>query len=461
MHAQKVDAIVVGSGIAGLGTAALLASQGLRVTVCEREPQVGGRMRSFPYGDGWRIDIGLHMTELGPFSATHEMVERVGGSIAWPPFSETVQFFDGSGWKSVADLVPLSESDQLTFRDLLRSIATLSDADIEAQDDRSWQAWMTEQGLPDAVRRLLATLSMIMTTLPSPLEQAAGEVLFICRENLQKRRQVLSANYPLGGMQAVMDPLASAVRSSGGEILLGSAVQEVILENGRVKGVRIPRRDADSPYPPAFRVDDTETLHADVVVCALPTFDLPGILDMHPARTALPSWWVHRIREISSEVTGLFGYIVGLSEPVTDKRCFFGALELPHTGLPFQAFPASTYDPATAPEGKQLLHTDCVMEPSDVKDPFTLREKLQALWKDLSILFPGIEAKTEFRVPFKTACCDGIARKPGLVGRFKPDVEAPGVDGLYFAGDTYRGRGLAMNGAARSAMMCAERILAR
>jgi ribosomal protein S12 methylthiotransferase accessory factor YcaO len=31
---------------------------------------------------------------------------------------------------------------------------------------------------------------------------------------------------------------------------------------------------------------------------------------------------------------------------------------------------------------------------------------------------------------------------------------------LYFAGDTYQGRGLATNSAARSAMECAERILA-
>jgi len=44
---------------------------------------------------------------------------------------------------------------------------------------------------------------------------------------------------------------------------------------------------------------------------------------------------------------------------------------------------------------------------------------------------------------------------------FKPDVVAPGVDGLYFAGDTYRGRGLALNSAALSGRICAEEILGK
>ncbi len=145
---------------------------------------------------------------------------------------------------------------------------------------------------------------------------------------------------------------------------------------------------------------------------------------------------------------------------MTDKRSFFCDLHLPNAGLPFQAFPASNYDPGAAPPGKQLLHTDCVVEPELAADPFAVRRTLEALWDDLCILFPGMDKKTEFRIPYRTTGCDGLARKPGLTGNYKPDVAAPGIHGLYFAGDTYRGRGLAMNGAARSAMLCAEAILA-
>jgi len=64
----------------------------------------------------------------------------------------------------------------------------------------------------------------------------------------------------------------------------------------------------------------------------------------------------------------------------------------------------------------------------------------------------------EFAYPYYTTGCDGLARKPGLTGNFKPDVEAPGVDGLFFAGDTYLGRGLAIEGACKSSLLCFERI---
>jgi len=335
----------------------------------------------------------------------------------------------------------------------------LSDTEIAAVDAVSWQDWMERQGLSEPVRRLLAVLSMIMTTLSYPSEQAAGEVLFIARENLRKRRQVLSANYPAGGMAAITRPLRETIEETGNEIFLNCPVQEVVIENGAVRGVRIPGSGLRSPYPPAYRVDETETVYADLVVCALPTYHLHQVLDLHPSRTALPDWWVRWIRRTASEITGLAGFILGLREPVTDLRCFFSALRLPHTGLAFQGFPASTYDPTCAPPGRQMLHTDCVLDYEEVRDPFTVRLKLEALWKDLGVLFPGFEEKVEWRLPYKTVGCDGLARKPGLVGDYKPDVQAPGVRGLYFAGDTYRGRGLAMNGAARSAMLCADRIL--
>jgi len=461
MQEETWDVIVVGCGIAGLGVGALLAQQGLRVVCFERDAQAGGRLQSFSLEGGWHVDIGLHMTELGEHGAASELVRRVGGQVAWPAFSETVQFYHDGGWKNVAELVQLSPRDKNVFGALMQRIAAMPDAEIASLDATSWEDWLHREGLSEPVRRLLSLLSMIMTTLPRPADQAAGEVLYIARENLQKKRQMLSANYPLGGMAGIIAPLRAAIEAAGGRIVLHRDVQEVIVQDGRVRGVKVPRRNAAFSYPPAYGVAETVAVPAETVVCALPTYQLHRVLDFHPDRSALPRWWVRRIQETATEITGLIGYVLGLREPVTDKRCFFCALKLPHTGLAFQGFPASIYDPAIAPPGKQVLHTDCVLDYPDVSDLFTVRAKLQALWADLALLFPGIQNQVEFCLPYRTVGCDGLARKPGLVGDYKPDVEAPGVRGLYFAGDTYRGRGLAMNGAARSAMLCADRILRR
>ena len=81
------------------------------------------------------------------------------------------------------------------------------------------------------------------------------------------------------------------------------------------------------------------------------------------------------------------------------------------------------------------------------------------MWEDIREMFPGIDDKVEWKIPYFVDGCDGLARKPGLVGNFKPALTAPGIPNLFFAGDTYIGRGLAANGAARSAMHCADLIL--
>jgi len=159
-----------------------------------------------------------------------------------------------------------------------------------------------------------------------------------------------------------------------------------------------------------------------------------------------------RILDIRHEITGLIGYMIGLSEPVVEpkKRCFFTALKTNHAGFPFQGFPASNFSPHVVPEGKQLLHTDIVCEHAEASDRFKRQRLLNLMWEDIKEMFPGIEKKVEWRLPYYVDGCDGLARKPGLVGRFKPDLRAPGIPNLFFAGDTYVGRGLATNGAAKA-----------
>ena len=55
MRAPRV--VVVGGGIAGLATAALLARGGARVTLLERHDEVGGRAGTLEV-DGFRFDTG-------------------------------------------------------------------------------------------------------------------------------------------------------------------------------------------------------------------------------------------------------------------------------------------------------------------------------------------------------------------------------------------------------------------
>ena len=459
---NKYDVIVVGAGIAGLGVAAILSKEaGQKVLVLDRFPMYGGRMMSYDGypAKGWRVEIGLHMVELGEKASCTELNARVGKKVEWAPFSQTVDIWNGKNFTNVADLVPMTKEDKKAFGEMLMGISKLTDAEIEVWDNRSLEEWLTENVPQAAVRELFTDLGMIMTTIPKAIDMAAGEVLYIARDNLRKTRQALQASYPIDGLEGITRGLVEVIKENGGEIRLNCDVQEVMIEGKKAVGVRIPSKK--HLYQEEYRILETETIFADRVVCALPIYKLSYIIDFNPDTSPLPRWWVKRITDIQHEVTGLIGFMIGLSEPVIDpmKRCFVTALKTRNAGFPFQGFPASNFSNHIAPPGKQLLHTDIVCEHAEASDKFKRERLLKLLWEDLKEMFPGIEKKVEWKLPYYVDGCDGLARQPGLVGNFKPGLKAPGIPNLYFAGDTYLGRGLAINSAALSGMKCADLIL--
>jgi phytoene dehydrogenase-like protein len=456
--ADKYDAVVIGAGIAGLGVAGLLQRAGMKTVCIEKDARAGGRMQGFDLEGGWRLDIGLHMAELGDASSADDIVKAVGKDVEWANFSETVEIYGGGRWKTLQEMIIAAPEDIDEIKRLMKLIAAMDDATLESADLESWGDWLNARTSSPVTRELFEVNGMIMTTVPDPMEMSAGEILYIARDNLRKKNNFLTAAYPRGGMLGIIDPQREAFEEAGGSLMLGAEVNSVLFEGDSVKGVAL-RRKSLSPYPGWFYMDDLSSIEAQVVVCALPLWSLDSILDMNPDTAVLPEWWIKRYEDLKYETTGLIGYTVALSEPVYDKPNFLSALELDRTGMPFQAFVPSAFDPGVAPEGKSLLQTDCVVEVDQIFDKFELERLLGSMWEDITEMFPGIDDKVEWKFAYKCIGCDGLARKPGQVGAFKPDVVAPGVKGLYFAGDTYRGRGLALNSAALSGKICAEKIL--
>lgn len=456
--ADRYDAIVIGAGIAGLGVAGLLQRAGMKTLCVDKDPRAGGRMQGFDLEGGWRLDIGLHLAELGDESSADMIVKAVGKEVEWARFSETVEIYRDGRWNTLEEMIIASPDDIGEIKRLMKTIGTMDNPAIEATDLMSWGDWLDENTTSKVARELFEVNGMIMTTVPDPYEMSAGEILYIARDNLRAKRNFLTAAYPKGGMLGIVGPQQEAFEEAGGTLMLGTEVESVLFDGNRVKGVAL-RKKSLSPYPGWFYMDDLYPVEAPVVVCALPLWNLDAVLDMNPETSALPGWWLKRYEELKFETTGLIGYTIALSEPVYDKPNFLSAIRVDNTGMPFQAFVPSAFDPGVTPEGKSLMQTDCVVEVDQIFDKFELERLLASMWTDIQEMFPGIDEKVEWKFAYKCVGCDGVARKPGQVGAFKPDVVAPGVRGLYFAGDTYRGRGLALNGAALSGKTCAEKVL--
>lgn len=70
--------IVLGGGFAGLSCAAALAEKGVKVTVLEKAPRLGGRARSFVH-EGKIVDNGQHLF-MGCYTETRKFLARVGSA---------------------------------------------------------------------------------------------------------------------------------------------------------------------------------------------------------------------------------------------------------------------------------------------------------------------------------------------------------------------------------------------
>ena len=76
-------------------------------------------------------------------------------------------------------------------------------------------------------------------------------------------------------------------------------------------------------------------------------------------------------------------------------------------------------------------------------------------------MWPGLEKAVWRRRTLVFDPAFGVLQKPGLVGTFRPHWRAPTVDGLYFASETFRSRGVGTDRAARAAITVVEEILGR
>ena len=452
------DAIVVGAGVAGLGVASQLQQAGRKTLLLEMYPKAGGRMQSYDLPGGYQVDIGLHLIEMGSKGFCHELGTRVGKEFEWAAFSVTLDLYEDGAWHDMQTFIQLSDEEKASFIELMKGIAAMEEADFKAWDNRSFGEWLDRKGMAGSLREVWENMSMIMTTIPDVREQSAGECLYIAREALVKGKAVLIAAYPKGGMRGVINPLVDAFQELGGRLELGTRVEQVVFEGGKAVGVKVASKGAN-PIAREWRFVSTELVTAPLVVLALPIWHLDKVLDFDRDHSPLPGWWLKRIEDIRGERTGLLGYITATTRPLYERQVFMSALSSPRTGLPLQAFAPTAFDPGVAPPDRYLLVTDNVAEPWELEDKFNLGRLMEQHWEDIKEMYSFSDEEVEFALPYFTTGCDGLARKPGLTGDFKPDLQAPGVDGLYFAGDTYLGRGLAIEGASRSAILCVERIL--
>ena len=259
--------VVVGAGVGGLVTAALLASRGFDVTVCEGEGGPGGKLRSRTI-DGVAIDAGPTVFTMRDifddvFSACGESLDDhldisradVLARHAWP---------DGSRLDLFAD----TRASEAAIGDFAGSGAVRGYREFRVEAKRLYNALdapflrrakpnpltlggrMGLRGLPDylTMRAYTSMWRALGTYFPDPrLRQLFGRYATYCGSSPFKTPATLMLIAHVeaagvfvidGGMHRLAAALAGLAERAGARFRYDTPVAEILSEHGRAAGVR-------------------------------------------------------------------------------------------------------------------------------------------------------------------------------------------------------------------------------
>lgn len=430
---DRYDAIIIGSGISGIGLGALLAQAGRKVLVLEKDPVLGGRAYSFRYR-GHIMNIG------GPRAGLLDgRVDTLFARLGKEPGERG--FFDGvTTWRdgSLVSLPSLvSPQDLLGLYQLTKEVPP---GEMPGYDNRPGPEWLDSVVSDPGVRQVARYVAIVMTTIPRLEDIAASALINAVRHGIRHSTTYLTAH----GYGDYIRILAEALTEHGGEIAARARAREILLEKNRVKGVRVEVREKDGK-PREMRV------RAPIVVTAFPIWEIFRIL----GESRFPPHFVGMAKHLDRPAT-IFGISVGLREPLFEGRGFI-MTDLPRTRHPFSAFMASNIVPTISPEGEHLFECCCQCAPGLGSNKPELEKYLALLRQDLEEMFPGWEEKSLWTWSYFHWV--EAARNPGRDGVFRPGLKAPGIEGLYFVGDSTDSRlAPGLECASDSAMRAAEMI---
>ena len=402
---MDADAIVVGGGLSGLVSATRLAADGADVTLLERRPGLGGRVRTRDV-DGFTLDRGFQVLFTSYPAVSRELdVDALDlrafspGATICRPGSRAVL---SDPLREPTAVIESALNHEVSFSDKLRTLALRYDLSKRTESefftgsDRSIRTYLTDWGFSEEYIEHFVEPFYGGITLDRSL--STSKQVFEYTFRAMGRGSIA---VPARGMTAVADQLAARARAAGVEVRTGEDVESVdVGSGGRF------RLGSGGPADGA-RVEllDGETLDASAVVVATTPPEARKLTGVE----TVPSDGVPNVTAWYTLPKGIeFG---------TGKRILLNAAD----ESPNAVVPMSEVAPEYAPVDRALFGATFLGEDALDRDDDALREDvrdaLTAWYPERG--FEGIETVAVDRVPFAQ-----FAQPPGVHAGL-PDPDDP------------------------------------
>jgi all-trans-retinol 13,14-reductase len=263
--AEHYDAVVIGSGIGGLTTAALLSDLGWSVCVLEQHYTAGGYTHSYER-NGYEWDVGVHyIGDVGALTRTRKMFDFLtDGKLEWAPMDDEYDRF------YIGDRVFSARAGKQEFRDNLVRQFPDEEAAIDAYLDRLSQVGgaLSMFGMGRAMKPWLRSVAAPYMKWKTPdfMYRKTWDVLSELTDNedliavicgqwgdmgvppkrsafmvhaMIARHYLYGGFYPVGGSWKIADNIIPKIQAAGGEVFTYATVDEILVEDDRVTGVRM------------------------------------------------------------------------------------------------------------------------------------------------------------------------------------------------------------------------------
>lgn len=515
---KKYDVIVIGSGVAGMGSAALLAKNfNQKVLVVEKAPFIGGRTLSMVgKGDKMTVD-GLELDVNG-------FKQMWGYNSTWAFTAEGTPTLEECFKKGLLDGYTMDSGHGLFWGNKSRVRCLLNYLDVPVDlpvntgfayidykkgskcyqiDKGQPYGWMKPEDFKETMNQLRA-MAMTDYAALKPLmnislydflaQRDIGDVAYAYIKNLagsqtannvpeitpagdflgyQAMARDIKMNLVDGSVGTISNPGITAIplameeclNANGGKVLRNTPVEQTIIENGRVKGVIIRTKKG------------FETVYADKVICNIPPMGIfsvihPRHFDQEFVKTIRTKFWT----------PGLLSAIIGLKRDIwaekgIDERSFIympdvigkeegfegGAMDvvmwnMASCAVGSVARPSICKESGRAPDGERDFCFSLPQLGYEMRNPNNVKRLTGFCENWFKKMFPSWKEDTKF---FIWTPCDVAYGHWRPVGMERPDVKSAYVENLYFTGDQYGTRmwGGGVDGAGLCATMTVDAMM--
>jgi phytoene dehydrogenase-like protein len=452
----RYDAIVIGAGVGGLICANLLARERLRVLLVEQHYMVGGYCSTFRR-KGFTFDAATHFYPLlgNPLTITGSVLEKVGSRTRWIKMDpvDIFHFPDGSRFSVSADFGEYIDDLKATFPHQRQAIDRFFELVREAYlhgllyyfrgrpTDRL--APLQHLSVRDALNRFFVDpkLKLLLAADCAHWGSPPSRTSFVF-DSMLRLSYFLGNYYPEGGSQAFVDDLARLLEESGGDILMQSMVERILVEDGRATGVEIQTGIGRRRHAVTVRADHVVS-NADLLLTyekllGPAVVGQAAIAAVRGLKPTTPCFLTHiGLRDVPlADLERAAGYYWRAWD--ADRVVF---------GDAFKIFVPTMYEPRLAPPGGQIVILQRIMDLDfeGVEDWLAHKCGVQAdLLERLEAVLPGIgghivsvqsaSAMTSWRFTLnRHGAMLGWEMSPGQLGANRPSVEGP-VRNLHLAG---------------------------